>query len=142
MQIGFIGLGKMGLNMVTRLVRGGHAIVAYDRSADAVGRAQAAGAQGVASLDQLVSALAPPRAVWVMVPSGDATESTVTALAGSLTAGDTTTGPFEPPGCAGAALVRTNTVGNAPTTAAKIGFQDFIALLVDRVGHGSLLFDG
>ena len=89
MQIGFIGLGKMGLNMVTRLVRGGHAVVAYDRAADAVSRAEAAGAQGVSSLDQLVAALTPPRAVWVMVPSGDPTESTVAELAGGLAAGDT-----------------------------------------------------
>jgi len=89
MQIGFVGLGKMGLNMVTRLVRGGHPVVAYDRAADAVSRAAAAGAQGVSSLEQLVAALTPPRAVWVMVPSGDPTEATVTALAGSLAAGDT-----------------------------------------------------
>jgi 6-phosphogluconate dehydrogenase len=88
MQLGFIGLGRMGLNMVTRLVRGGHQIVAYDRSADAVARAAAAGAQGVSSLDALVAALTPPRAVWVMVPSGDPTESTVTALADLLAAGD------------------------------------------------------
>ena len=63
MQIGFVGLGKMGLNMVTRLVRGGHEVVVYDRSADAVRRGEAAGARGVATLDALVSALTPPRAV-------------------------------------------------------------------------------
>ncbi len=84
MQLGFVGLGRMGLNMVTRLARGGHAIVAYDRSADAVARAEAAGARGVASLDALVSALPGPRAVWLMVPAGDPTESTVAALAGLL----------------------------------------------------------
>ena len=54
MQIGFVGLGKMGLNMVTRLVRGGHTVVAFDRSADAVARAEAAGARGVSSLEALV----------------------------------------------------------------------------------------
>ena len=54
MQIGFVGLGRMGLNMVTRLVRGGHAVVAYDRSADAVARAEAAGAKGVSTLDALI----------------------------------------------------------------------------------------
>ena len=89
MQIGFVGLGKMGLNMVTRLVRGGHTVVAYDRSADAVARAEAAGAKGVSTLEALSTALAAPRAVWVMVPSGDPTESTVTALGRLLSAGDT-----------------------------------------------------
>src|SRR6185503_5100479 len=88
MQLGFVGLGRMGLNMVTRLVRGGHAIVAYDRSADAAARAETAGATAVASLDALVAALTPPRGVWLMVPSGDPTESTVAALAGLMSAGD------------------------------------------------------
>src|SRR5471032_719040 len=88
MQIGFVGLGKMGLNMVTRLVRGGHSVVAYDRSADAVAHAVTAGATGVATLDALVAGLTAPRAVWVMVPSGDATETTVTSLAKLLSAGD------------------------------------------------------
>jgi 6-phosphogluconate dehydrogenase len=88
MQLGFIGLGKMGLNMVTRLTRGGHQIVAFDRSADAVKKAEAAGTKGVASIDALVGALAPPRAVWVMVPSGAPTESTVEALGNALSPGD------------------------------------------------------
>ena len=89
MQIGFVGLGRMGLNMVTRLIRGGHTVVAYDRSADAVGRADAAGAKGVTTLDALIAGLAAPRAVWVMVPSGDPTESTVSALSKLLSPGDT-----------------------------------------------------
>jgi 6-phosphogluconate dehydrogenase len=89
MQLGFVGLGRMGLNMVTRLVRGGHEIVAYDRSADAVTRAEGAGARGVRSLDALVSALAAPRAVWVMVPAGAPTDSTITALEPLLAGGDT-----------------------------------------------------
>jgi 6-phosphogluconate dehydrogenase len=89
MQLGFVGLGKMGLNMVTRLTRGGHQIVAYDRSAEAVAHAEAAGARGTPSLEALVAALAAPRAIWVMVPSGDPTEATVTALGALLTAGDT-----------------------------------------------------
>jgi 6-phosphogluconate dehydrogenase len=75
--------------MVTRLVRGGHAVVAYDRSADAVARADAAGAKGVSTLEALIEGLAAPRAVWVMVPSGDPTESTVSALGRLLAAGDT-----------------------------------------------------
>ena len=89
MQIGFVGLGRMGLNMVTRLLQGGHTVVAYDRSADAVARAEAAGAKGVTTLEALIEALAAPRAVWVMVPSGDPTESTVSALGRLLSAGDT-----------------------------------------------------
>jgi 6-phosphogluconate dehydrogenase len=88
MQLGFVGLGKMGLNMVTRLMRGGHQIAAFDRSADAVAKAETAGARGVATLDALVAGLTPPRAVWVMVPAGGPTESTVTALGGLLSAGD------------------------------------------------------
>ena len=88
MQIGFVGLGRMGLNMVTRLRRGGHTVVAYDRSADAVARAGAAGARGVSTLEALVEELSPPRAVWVMVPAGEPTESTVSALGRLLSAGD------------------------------------------------------
>jgi 6-phosphogluconate dehydrogenase len=87
MQLGFVGLGKMGLNMVTRLTRSGHDIVAFDRNADAVARGATAGARGVSSLEALVEALPPPRAVWVMVPAGEPTESTVTAL-GQRLAGD------------------------------------------------------
>lgn len=88
MQLGFVGLGKMGLNMVTRLIRGGHQIVAFDRSADAIARAGAAGATGVAKLEALVAALTPPRAVWVMVPAGAPTESTVASLGALLSADD------------------------------------------------------
>jgi len=88
MQLGFVGLGRMGLNMVTRLTRGGHTVAAYDRSSDAVQRAVAAGATGVGSIEALVAALSPPRAVWVMVPSGPPTESTVEALAGLLSRDD------------------------------------------------------
>src|SRR5947207_4640427 len=88
MQLGFVGLGRMGLNMVTRLARAGHQIVAYDRSGEAVGRSEAAGAHGASSLDALVAALAPPRAVWVMVPAGGPTESTIDALARLLSPDD------------------------------------------------------
>jgi 6-phosphogluconate dehydrogenase len=88
MQLGFVGLGRMGLNMVTRLTRGGHTVAVYDRSSDAVKRAVAAGATGVGSIEALVAALSPPRAVWVMVPSGPPTESTVEALAGLLSRDD------------------------------------------------------
>jgi len=88
MQLGFVGLGKMGLNMVTRLVRDGHQVVAYDRSSDAVRRAEAAGARGVASVEALVPALTPPRAVWLMVPAGAPTESTVATLGAMLSPDD------------------------------------------------------
>jgi len=88
MQLGFVGLGKMGLNMVTRLERGGHDIVAFDRSADAVSKAEAVKASGVGSLEDLVKKLSAPRHVWVMVPAGDPTESTIDALSKLLSAGD------------------------------------------------------
>jgi len=89
MQLGFVGLGRMGMNMVTRLTRGGHAVVAYDRSANAVRQVAEVGAAGVASLEALVAQLAAPRAVWVMVPAGDPTESTVATLGALLSPGDT-----------------------------------------------------
>ncbi|HEV8586491.1 MAG TPA: decarboxylating 6-phosphogluconate dehydrogenase [Methylomirabilota bacterium] len=89
MELGFVGLGRMGGNMVTRLARGGHRIVAFDPSADAVKRARDNGADVVASLAELPKALKPPRAVWVMVPAGEPTESTILALAGALERGDT-----------------------------------------------------
>jgi 6-phosphogluconate dehydrogenase len=89
MQLGFVGLGKMGMNMVTRLTRAGHQIVGFDRSADVVKQVANVGAQGVRSLDDLVAALQPPRAVWVMVPAGAPTESTVVTLGQLLARGDT-----------------------------------------------------
>ena len=89
MQLGMVGLGKMGANMATRLVRGGHEVVAFDRSADAVKASAAQGARGAASLEDLVKQLNAPRAVWIMVPAGDPTEATVRALADLLSSGDT-----------------------------------------------------
>ncbi|MDH5774843.1 MAG: decarboxylating 6-phosphogluconate dehydrogenase [Nitrospirota bacterium] len=80
MDIGFIGLGKMGMNMVTRLSQGGHRVVAYDRSTDLITQAESKGATGATSLEDLVSKLPKPRAVWVMVPSGDPTEDTIRQL--------------------------------------------------------------
>ncbi len=88
MDIGMIGLGRMGLNMVTRLLRGGHRVVAHDLNADAVRSAEGQGAVGARSLDDLVSSLTPPRVVWVMVPAGDSTEKTVASVAGRLAPGD------------------------------------------------------
>ena len=89
MELGFVGLGKMGLNMVTRLQRGGHRIVAFDRSAEAVARASETGARAATSLEDLVRQLAAPRAIWVMVPAGGPTESTIAALGALLSADDT-----------------------------------------------------
>src|SRR5262245_37123904 len=88
MELGFVGLGKMGLNMATRLRRGGHRIVAFDRASEVVARAEDAGADRADSLADLVAKLAAPRTIWIMVPAGAPTESTVTALGGLLTDGD------------------------------------------------------
>jgi 6-phosphogluconate dehydrogenase len=79
----------MGGNMARRLIAGGHDIVAWDRSADAVTRVAGDGASGAASLDDLVAKLRAPRAVWIMVPAGDPTEQTVAALGERLQPGDT-----------------------------------------------------
>lgn len=89
MQLGMVGLGKMGANMTKRLLLGGHQIVVSDLSADAVKHAAAEGATPSTSLADLVSKLSAPRAVWVMVPSGDPTEATVNQLAALLSPGDT-----------------------------------------------------
>jgi 6-phosphogluconate dehydrogenase len=78
----------MGGNMVTRLLRSNHQVIAYDRAEAARAAVEKGGARGVDSLDALVGALTPPRAVWVMVPAGAATESTINDLAGKLAAGD------------------------------------------------------
>jgi 6-phosphogluconate dehydrogenase len=83
-----VGLGKMGANMTTRLIRGGHQVVVFDRDAKAVAASAAGGAKGGSSLADLVGALAAPRAVWVMVPAGDPTEQTIKELAGLLSRGD------------------------------------------------------
>lgn len=88
MEIGFIGLGKMGMNMVTRLQGDKHRVVAYDRMTDLVKEAERRGCVGASSLADLVSKLTPPRAVWVMVPSGSPTEETIKAVAGLLQKGD------------------------------------------------------
>jgi 6-phosphogluconate dehydrogenase len=89
MELGFIGLGKMGMNMVTRLRRDQHRVVVFDRSTDLVKQAEGQGCIGALSLDDLVGKLSAPRAVWVMVPSGAPTEETVRAVAALLTPGDT-----------------------------------------------------
>jgi 6-phosphogluconate dehydrogenase len=88
MQLGMIGLGRMGANMVRRLMRGGHQCVVFDVNVEHVHRMTDEGALGVSSLDDLIGRLSPPRAVWVMVPAGDATETAVDALAQRMSPGD------------------------------------------------------
>jgi 6-phosphogluconate dehydrogenase len=89
MQLGMIGLGRMGANMTTRLLRGGHSVAVYDRNPEAVKTSAAEGATGAGSLAELVSELQAPRAVWIMVPSGKPTDDTIHELLGLLSAGDT-----------------------------------------------------
>ncbi|MBI2963871.1 MAG: decarboxylating 6-phosphogluconate dehydrogenase [Deltaproteobacteria bacterium] len=88
MQIGMVGLGRMGGNMVRRLMHGGHRCVVFDRGAEAVRRLAGEGATGAGSLEDLAGRLQKPRAVWVMVPAGAPTEDTVTALGALLERGD------------------------------------------------------
>jgi len=88
MQLGMIGLGRMGANMVRRLLRGGQSCVVFDLSADNVHRLASEGATGATSLDEFARTLTRPRAAWVMVPAGNPTEQTVMALAQRMEAGD------------------------------------------------------
>jgi 6-phosphogluconate dehydrogenase len=90
MQLGFIGLGKMGGNMVHRIRRDSdHDIVAFDHHQEAIDRAEEQGATGAGSLEDMMSKLEAPRMVWIMVPAGDATQQTVDELAKLLEPGDT-----------------------------------------------------
>jgi 6-phosphogluconate dehydrogenase len=89
MQLGMVGLGRMGSNLVRRLQPAGHECVVYDVNADAVKELEGEGATGTGSLEELVAGLAKPRAVWVMVPAGQITEQTVSALGERMEAGDT-----------------------------------------------------
>jgi 6-phosphogluconate dehydrogenase len=89
MQLGMVGLGRMGANMTRRLMRGKHQLVVSDLSADNVRQLAGEGAIASSSLDDFVSKLKPPRVAWLMVPAGDPTEKTVIALSERLSAGDT-----------------------------------------------------
>lgn len=89
MQLGMIGLGRMGANMARRLMRGGHQCVVYDRNADSVKTLAGEGAKGTDSIAALVAGLTKPRHVWVMVPAGGPTEQTVAELGEKLEPGDT-----------------------------------------------------
>src|SRR5450631_3917980 len=89
MQLGMIGLGRMGANMVRRLMRGGHQCAVFDLNPANVSGLAAEGATGATSMEDFVAKLTKPRAAWVMVPAGAATESTVMKLAGLMEPGDT-----------------------------------------------------
>src|SRR5262245_4483826 len=84
-----IGLGRMGANMVRRLMKGGHQCVVFDLNPDNVKQLTSARATGAASLDEVVKKLTKPRAAWVMVPAGGPTDKTVAELAARMESGDT-----------------------------------------------------
>jgi len=88
MKIGMIGLGKMGMNMAQRLVHGGHSVVGNARSESSIREAEVLGVTGARSLDEVVGQLNAPRAVWVMVPAGEVTESVIQSLIPLLAKGD------------------------------------------------------
>jgi 6-phosphogluconate dehydrogenase len=88
MQVAIAGLGRMGMNMARRLLRGGHEVVAWNRSPGKVEEISAEGARGAASLEEAVRLLAPPRTVWLMLPAGEATDRTIAELAELLSPGD------------------------------------------------------
>jgi 6-phosphogluconate dehydrogenase len=89
MQIGFVGLGRMGANMVRRLLRDSHEVVAYNRTPEKTKEIAGEGAVAAFSIEELVSKLKAPRAVWIMVPAGDATEAQIAELLEHLESGDT-----------------------------------------------------
>jgi 6-phosphogluconate dehydrogenase len=89
MKLAMIGLGRMGANMATRLLRGGHAVVGFDPRLEARAALEAGGGASAASLAELVSKLPAPRALWLMVPAGDITEATITELLPLLSPRDT-----------------------------------------------------
>ena len=88
MQLAMIGLGKMGGNMVERLLRGGHKVVAYDRAADTVQKYAKLGATAATSLTDVVTKLGAPRVIWIMVPAGAPVDDTIAELRPHLSAGD------------------------------------------------------
>ena len=89
MELGIIGLGKMGFNMAERLRLAGHKVVGFDFNKDATAKLTTAGSLGVNSLEDLVKNLAAPRAIWIMVPSGDPVDETIAKLEPLMEKGDT-----------------------------------------------------
>ncbi len=89
MQLGMVGLGRMGANIVRRLMRDGHRCVGYDVSSDAVAALAADGAQGAGTIAEFVAKLEKPRTAWVMVPAGEITDKTIAQLAQEMEPGDT-----------------------------------------------------
>src|SRR5689334_5642542 len=89
MELGLIGLGRMGAGMVRRLLRGGHRVVVNNRSPGPIKELESEGAVGAYSFEELVGALTAPRALWIMLPAGDVTEQAIAALVPLLEAGDT-----------------------------------------------------
>src|SRR5262245_29789993 len=87
-QLGMVGLGRMGANIVRRLMRDGHDCVGFNRTSDKTDQLASEGMVGAYSLEELAEKLEPPRAVWVMVPAGEITEQTVHAVADVLDKGD------------------------------------------------------
>src|SRR3954469_15806475 len=88
MELGIVGLGRMGANMARRLMRDGHKIVAYDVNPDAVSKLAGEGAEGASSLQEMAAKLSAPRSVWIMVPAGEITEQTVADVAAVLESRD------------------------------------------------------
>jgi len=88
MKLGMIGLGRMGFNMTTRLLRGGHKVVGYARHAETVDQIVEKGAIGAYSLEELVHNLPSPRVVWLMIPAGDPVDKTIQALLPQLISSD------------------------------------------------------
>ena len=88
MEIGLIGLGRMGLNMARRLLRGGHRVVGFDHHPDAVEQARREGAASAASIEDLVAQLAPPRTLWAMIPAGEPVDQLIDQLEPLLAAAD------------------------------------------------------
>ena len=88
MQLGLVGLGRMGSGMTRRLMQGGHRLVVYDRSPETVAAVAGDGAVGASSLQDLGQKLTPPRVVWLMIPAGPPVDDTIKALSGTLSPGD------------------------------------------------------
>ena len=99
MQIGVIGLGRMGSNIAKRLMRAGHACVVFDKQAASAQALTGEGAVAASDLSDMVAKLAKPRAIWVMLPAGEITENTVMALAEVMAGKPVTTPVTRPYGC-------------------------------------------